>query len=364
MRSAGIENNSDKGKKMITEDYLLNFQEAEIIGDRIIFWALNSNGIFSYDLKNKTLDCLSKTEKYDNAEFLFNGCAAYNSKIFFSPFNSSSICIYETETDEIEYIKLEKKGLFSSVFVYGDKIYFWGFGKNNVKVMLYPSHILQDLDELTDVSITSKPLIVENKVYFTIDEMGGFCEYDLSDGSKFRVHKLESDCKFNTISYAGDCLWFSGDKKKIIAWNTIDNEVQSYPLTLTNVNQDITWNEFFFDNSFVMGKYVYYLPKKTNEIIRIRIDSGTIEIVYVIDGANGGNFIRISDEYGLIVVEGGNHDAICDIFVEKRGTLVRNDEIKVPKGSELEKYICWGSLESRFNTLNRFIRSLTQTNLR
>jgi len=121
----------------------------------------------------------------------------------------------------------------------------------------------------------------------------------------------EIDDKLQTISFDGDNFWLSGHCKKIYIWNEMSDEVKildDFPIGFgiydfnNNQNELLDckskqYNSPAFITSFFAGRYMWFIPFRTNKILYV--DKGTLEInTYYIEDE-----IRTTQDFKVAVLD-------------------------------------------------------------
>lgn len=341
------------------EKFYINAQSAVKNGDYLIFWSLNANSLISYNTVTNEIQALDiERRSPDWPEcFLFNECVNIGDVVYFAPYSSAYICSYDIKKSDIEYIPLGGKGKFSDIFIFNESMYLWGWGKNNVYEFDIQSREKTLIKEIEDVFISSNPVLVNERAFFTTDKKSIVCEYNFIS-REYNEHKIDGgEVAFNTICYKDECLYLSGDDNRIIKWNIENSETNSFVIRNLNIKPEF-WNNFLFNCCKIWGAYIYYSPYKANSLMRFDTINNEIEVVTDFEDATGGNFIEISTETLCFIEEIEDHQAGCDILIEKDGKTCKEDMFWVSYESMISVNAPMSMKESKANSLSRFISAV------
>ena len=270
-----------------------------IEGDKA--WLINGwrDILLSLDLKKETCNYIAQIPNSNQNKFRLNSrCIKIGDDIFCMPDIGDSIWVYGLTDKSFRRILVDNPNhvrlSVMDFWCFNNKLYFLSTGLKKIgevnlkEKVIERYYILAEMSEErlahgikigSDVYCVS---LVSNKVY----------QFSLLTKA-LSVHLIPVDDRgFSTISFDGHRFWLSGYKKKIYIWNREDNSIESLDkipgdlgvYDFSGKRTDILdctkeeYDEPLFVASRVVGRYVWYIPFRTNKILYIDKNSNKIQV--------------------------------------------------------------------------------------
>lgn len=162
----------------------------------------------TYNITKIPLQVDSSTEKWQKG-------IVHRNKIYFLPYNESSILIVDTNNDNVEYVNLQAngKGKYIQGHVYGDRIIAIPYGEHEHYNLVLDFNITNHTYKLLQLDIP----VQDTKMWHTTQMIDGII-YGMPRGEKhdiFFPYRLEYDCmnnNYNLIDISD--VWTDYDKDR------------------------------------------------------------------------------------------------------------------------------------------------------
>ncbi len=268
--------------------------------DRAWFCAGEIAALFCVDMNNWQCEFVAQIPECSFNNFrLFSYCMKYRESILCLPNMGKCIWCYDLKTLQWEKIDVESDGqificsFFNSKSI--DKIFFWNlegevFELNLVKRILEKKY---SLTPKTNEEI-GEYVLVGNELYCVLGKCVHCINIDNGKISSYVISDAKAD--LYTICFDGSNFWLSGFCKEIYVWNLEKGVVKiitEFPewFGIYNFNGNqaalIDCDSFyaieypFFYSSVSLGKYVWFIPMQTNEIIYIDKDTYDVFVLHI-----------------------------------------------------------------------------------
>lgn len=310
---------------------LLNAVNSVYVDGRVWFWGKNINGLFYIDLKRKMCRYVLKQPKTNITDVLvYSSCLAVDKEIYFSPFNSRYICVYDTLKKEANYYDIDSFGEMYHAVHYASWVYFVGT-KRTIRINCR-TKLVEELVDFSNAGIASSPCRVGDSLFSASTERGYINEYDMKTLKVIRHSVNVLDDILSAFCYYNNSVWMAG-YKALYEWDPRSGKINKMELPDGCTSREGIFNNEPFRAGAVIGKCIWFSPYKMNSIIRF--DGKEISVVDVLsDDEVGGEFLHKEKEDICLVIDKYMEDykvsRICDINNDgtglKRGTFVECNE--------------------------------------
>lgn len=253
---------------------------------KIYFIPFNSEYLLIYDINSSSFDMINVGLQSGK----WWGGVLYNNKIYQVPHNSQNVLVIDIQSKTINLVPLGTYGIqkWQNGVVYNDKIYFIPYNHTSIQEFNPITNQISYYEVPIDKNINKKfthGVLYNDKLYCIPYDYNYILEFDLNSKS------------FNIIGF------FSGSNKWINS-TLIDNKVYQTPysndslLIFDLVNKSITykqitsWYSFNFVDSVYLQEYnsIILIPQYGSNIVQIDLD--TNNIFYFLELENSFKWIR------------------------------------------------------------------------
>ncbi len=263
------------------------------------------NALFKVDFETNEFRYIHKFKDYGIENNRKNSlCKKYGDKIFCFPVYGDKIWIYHISQKDFSAIEMPRKRingnlLFSQVFLYKNRIYAVSRGMCAVLRIDVDKEIICDVIDIPKDrgALSGNWIQCENKVLGVYRDRPTVIEIDV-DLKTIRYYDVPGiKGGFSTISFIQDDIFvLSGYQKEIYIWNVEINKADiltefpkdfgRYVICDENdrlmIDYEIKENkEALFLEGIDMGKYIWFIPFRTNKIVYLDKETykiGTLEI--------------------------------------------------------------------------------------
>lgn len=266
---------------------------------RAWFCAGEISAIFCVDLNSGRCDLVAWIPECDIMDFrLYTSCIKENNFIFCIPNMAKYVWYYDVKKMDWGRIEVgNEKQLLMSMPAYdkrNNRIWLFEDAKGGVFEVSLEKKTREKKYQLPDNETMSfyESILVEDEIYC----VSGYKVYCINSEG---IHAYEiSDAKTElcTICYDGRNFWLSGHCKDIYVWNPnrgIVKVLEEFPQQFGFYHfergkdpvvdcSSLFCGDFpFYINSILLGKYIWYIPFRSNEIVYIDIDTYEIHLLEV-----------------------------------------------------------------------------------
>lgn len=253
------------------------------------FCAGQINALFCVDMNSRKCEYIAKIPEGNiNSSRLYPYCAKYENTVFCLPGWGKYIWCYDLDKSVWNKIEIGQTNQLlmytnsynqkkSELWLLEDKtrnIYEINLKKKLIEKKYHISH-----DGNAEYC---EYIIVQNKLYCVYDRIVYCVDMDNSDINKYEISCAKA--ALCTICYDGVNFWLSGYCKEIYVWNPdygVVKVITEFPkqfgiyhfkgneLCLLDCDSFLFEKSHFFFNSIFLGKYIWFIPFQSNEIIYI-----------------------------------------------------------------------------------------------
>lgn len=287
----------------------------------------------------------------------YSSCCAFDHYIVFAPYNCSSICLFDYQTNTADFIPIGRQGLFGyGICVYDNMIFFFGVDDGHM-VLDMRDRKVRIIDELSGIKIRSMVCQVDSFVYAAIDEDGSLLKIDLSDLS-VQSQKVD-DKRIVELCHADEYLWLMFFDGSLTKMDLRTNEKYYLELPDSICDRNGMEDEPAMGTMLKMGDHIYCSPLRKDSFIRINYKTSVFERV-----------CRISDNVYPIRLFSLDRNRIASIMITRKSYDVYGGIVINTDGSIEERPIFMlddeidytpGMNESACSTLKKYIRSITKS---
>lgn len=271
-------------------------------GDNYFYWSDNwwieenlawfvdgeQNILFKVDLLTNQSEFIKRLPSNSDWRFRQNPrCMKYKEEIVCFPDLSKYIWIYyNNKLEKIEIKNPNKERLLINNFwIFEDKIFAISLGlKQIIEINIEQRKIEKYYNLSTQIAGSVK---VNNKIYIVSAVLTQIYEFDLKTKECISYELKTIKDRFHTICFDGNKFWLSGYNKAIYVWDKENNSVKIinnfpesfgiYDYTGNNGNlldcDTIVYDTPTFIDAKFLGKYIWFIPFKTNEILYVNRDT-------------------------------------------------------------------------------------------
>lgn len=228
------------------EKMVLEYDTCCVKGDFLWVSAMKFNGLFKIDLRTKEINfvgCFPYEKLYGRLHL--DRIIEHNNKLYFVPFESNYIHIYDIEKNTFEGIKIERKaGRYHGGIKYGDKIFFISPQTSIILELDTQSNAIKyiHIDEVE--GFIWYPHIYKNKMYLSDINETVLMKIDLTTYEKSII---KNNAKIRLIGHKGQYIYLQ-DK--------IEGEIEVYDLEL---EQSVLKKNVFFDYELIPWQTQNYI---------------------------------------------------------------------------------------------------------
>lgn len=254
-----------------------------------------SNGLYRTDKKTFETELVCRLDEEDNKSSLYGGICLYRDKVVLIPRLAKHIGIWDCSRRKISYIpvklaasKYKEVGKFAGNIVYGKYIFIFGvrcpvimrLDMESLEIKYYESWNKKILPFVVAEKPGALPVFVWKDVV-AIEEYAfapvSCAPFVLCINMKteniqlYRIGKEREG--FSTISWDGKSFWLaSANQKRIVKWNKENDEMISYSAFPEGFHS----SDWALNMSIYMQGIVYFVPSKSNMVIKINTLNGDI----------------------------------------------------------------------------------------
>lgn len=307
----------------------------EIIFENEEYLWLCETAFASLYLYSKTKKRIEKTFFFDKSQekqgYLFHRGVEVNNKIYFSPFASKQIGVFDQESKRFSFIPFDDSftGLaFISAFVYGDNVYFTprnypGFMKLNtltLEVSFINDWVEQILDglELSNGFLCSLGIqISKDEFAVTTARTNALITYNMKTNES-RVYNIgKNEWRYKNLCFDGKDFWLLPRRNSpIVRWNRETNDLTEY---YSNNLSECGDKPLFYSIEFFNNK-IWILPNAVDFALSINPQNGEIKKMDELNDIWG---YRICSPTKMACVTSWVNDLFLYVFDSKSGELIK-----------------------------------------
>lgn len=269
--------------------------------DKAWFCAGDINALFCVDMNSGQCEFVARVPECDFRNFrLYSYCIKYGDNIFCLPNIADCIWCYDLKKEIWEKIEIGNKNqIVMSTTAYwkmGSRVWLSEDRTDRIfqvnlekKVIEKEYHFLSSGSEVFDGCI-----LVENELYCIADDKVYCINTDNADTRAYEI--FDAKAGLATICYDGCNFWISGFYKEIYVWNPeqgIMKILTEFPkqFGIYNFNKSgsalVDYDSFystelpFFLVSIPLGKYIWYIPLQSNDILYIDKETYKINVLEI-----------------------------------------------------------------------------------
>ena len=330
--------------------YGLYFDNCIKLGDIIWFSAANYNGLYRYNLKNKSTE---RVTIFPNEEMwqmaLYHSMCLYHDSLVFIPHWAKRISIYNTKTEMISQIEMPDfvvqlcdEPNFLCGVVYRDMLYMIGYkysGIIKVDLKTKECKIIYEADEWVNVSMEpyfGEVAVEDNYIYIPCQFQNSVLILDMNydKAEKKRVGK-DSNRYCRIVKDGQNFYLIDKNTNNFVSWN-VENDIW--------YETEVCFKEPYFDALIVYSKkYIWVISVLSGEICIVEKDTGKSQNAYLRNKPVVEYAVTCND--GVYFVDGctGNW-----YFVDIQGTIT-NLHIKIEEPENIGMEEIWkGFSPARF----------------
>jgi hypothetical protein len=330
----------------------------EIIFENEDYMWLCETAFASLYLYNKAKKIIEKTFFFDKSQekqgYLFHRSVEVNNKIYFSPFASKHIGVFDLKSNRFSFIPFDDSftGLaFISAFVYGYNVYFTprnypGFMKLNTLTLEvsfindWVEQIMDDLELSNDFLCSLGIQISKDEFAVTTARTNALIIYNMRTNES-KVYKIgNKEWRYKHLCFDGKDFWLLPRRNApIVRWNRETNDLTEYYSNYISECGDKTlfYSIEFFDNQ------IWILPNAVDFALSINPKNGEIKKLEELNDIWG---FRMCSPTKMACVTSWVNDSFLYVFDSKSGELIKighetviNEKILPPTQKEwLERY--------------------------
>lgn len=274
--------------------------KAAIKDNKIWFFGGSFNSLFCADIHSRTcrmvldISCdFFEERKHTVSENVEN-------KIFFFPVYGGNVKVFHQDDNSISTINIinsDEKMIVLDVHQINNKLYAVSRKLKNIYVIDIENERLIETIDLSEINMVGHCCTVEDSIFILDSANTDIYEINVLLKTK-KTHSI--NCLFSrffSISYCNDRFWLSGDKKAIYIWDkkTSNNEcITNFPREFGVIKEDgegeiyvdsniSEMTEPFFFKSIGFDNGVYFIPFRTNHILKINPQNYSVNIVHIED---------------------------------------------------------------------------------
>ncbi len=256
-----------------------------IEGDRAWFCGGEINALFCVDMNNGQCELVARIPECAIVDFRLNSyCMKYKDIILCLPSEAKCIWCYDLKKDAWEKIPVDNK---EQIFYYqenNNQIFFWDYAGWLYKMDLEEKKVRKIFFKKFQKEEMPQYVIVEDKLYH-VRGSKILC-LDLNDNDIqeviYEIPHIKAD--LFTICFDGTNFWLSGHAKEICVWNPeagVVRMITDFPeqfgfyhfeqgeIPYLDRESYIDTKSALFEFSIAIGKYVWFIPDRSNDIIFI-----------------------------------------------------------------------------------------------
>lgn len=263
--------------------------------EKIWFPAGNYNALFCYEKNNNMIHFVNKFPISNNNNIfrLFSAGMRYKENIFFAPYHSKSIVVYNIENDTFNEISLLQKKSeaipFRKIIKIEDYLYFISSAVKPVIVVMniytYQFKVYEyDVPaKISKLDFVTRDVLCENsKIFWGINKTNIIIEFDLKT-TKFILREVPINDVIGTLAFYEKSFWISG-KNGIYQWiheSKIVNRFIEFPSDygmlivydkekkyIEGFNEGFSkWGCPFFKSEVVNNKIIFFAAEMNMSIL-------------------------------------------------------------------------------------------------
>ena len=356
------------------------FEDAYINENDMWFASSSFNGLFYMNRETGKTEYIGEFIGEELSEIrLYSKVVKVDNKLFFIPFNATSIAEYDMENNQFKRIEIEDneiKKKFLSYAVFENYIYlmplFYGriirfnFKIEKINYMEYWNKKIEKFKIIKGIWFRDVFQINE-KLYCPFYQKNLIMIFDLKNENMEVVELGKETDLFQGIEYDGEKFWLIPEKRGYIAcWKKGEKRIsyiKDFPKSFEFQNQDVP----FLSTSFSNGK-VWILPCYANSILQIDVQTNKIhnisfEIKKPINRLNPDTFWEFggihSDNNEVILYQ---FNTLGMIVFDKKGKIKSIQKVTLPETMRKEDMIKYSLkniygefIEEDYYSLNTYI---------
>ncbi|MBR4981571.1 MAG: hypothetical protein IKY94_03310 [Lachnospiraceae bacterium] len=252
--------------------------------DRKLYFksAFDYPGTYCYDLNQNRLFVIEENNnKEEWISFAYGEAVAVKSKVIFIPRNNSYMCIYDTKSGRMSYMKKKYDENYYYGLEYGNKIFMVPSETDNVdRIMAYNDEkdtIEYPFENLKfKVGIKGYGCISGKNLYLPIKNKKQVLKIEIENNRFQCVDVNIGELEVESITYLKDSFYFAGNKAYIIKWDGME-QCKRISFKLENENEQVALygraNYFNGELIFVNGAKgsIYKLNVDTEKVIEKQV---------------------------------------------------------------------------------------------
>ena len=267
--------------------------------DKAYFCGARISVLFCMDMNSLQCEVVSRIPKCDIYDFRAHPyCLKYQDNIICLPGTGKDIWLYDIKKNVWEKIEIghEEQLIISMSSYRRNESKIWLLEYDSGKIFQVDLR-KRTVDKEYNISSDDKKIyyggyvVVQNKLYAAAENKVSCINIDNKEITIYEIPDLKAE--LYTICYDGFNFWLSGYCKEIYIWNPEQGIVK----VITEFPKQFGFYHFhetpyidctsffcpedssFFEYSFLLGKYMWYIPNKSNGIIYI--DKETYKVSFL-----------------------------------------------------------------------------------
>lgn len=277
----------------MSENWWIEKEKAYFCGTRI-------SALFCVDLNSLQCEIVSWLPEHNRFDFFVNPyCMKYKDAVVCLPGTGNKIWLYDTKKEAWKKIEIENTGQLiismESCKHANGKVWLLEYDTGKILQVDYHKGNVERKYQLSydgEEIYYGEYVIVQDKLYTTVrNRVYGV---DVGNGNILIYEIPDVKVGLFTICYDGVNFWLGGYGKEIYIWNPEQGLVKSltefpkeFGIYHFHEAPDIDCATFsntadespFFEHSFVLGKYIWYIPNQSNGIVYV--DRETYKIYFL-----------------------------------------------------------------------------------
>ncbi|MBD5448775.1 MAG: hypothetical protein HDR28_01175 [Lachnospiraceae bacterium] len=270
-----------------------------IEGNRAWFCGGEINALFCMNMNSGQCELLARIPECDFRNYrLYSYCMKYGDNVFCLPRIANVIWCYDLKKKIWEKIEIGSKNqLVMSTTAYkkmDNRIWLLEDGTGRILEVNLEQKVKEKEYNLFTygTEVCDGCLLVGNKLYYIADDKVYCINIDNADISVYDIDGVRA--RLATICYDGNNFWMSSFCKEIYIWNPKQGVVKvitefpkqfgvynfnRYTLGLVDCDSFYSTEYPFFIMSIFLGKYIWYIPFQSNEILYIDKETHKMNIL-------------------------------------------------------------------------------------
>ena len=259
-----------------------------------------TNILFQIDLNTQECKLIAELPNIEKNTFRLNPrCIKYENDIYCMPDTGDCIWVYQLECEQFTQIQINtppKVRLGVNFFwIYNEKI--WAVSVGLSKILEIDTNG-KKIDNYYNIGgQISTTIMVQDSIYCVSPVKNCIYQFDLV--TKKCIEHIIPNVKggLRTICFNSDSFWLSGYHKEIYIWNKEKNMVKmldKFPIEFGIYNYEKN-NKLILDcdsdcydvatflSSIFVGRYIWFIPFRTNRIIYVDKDTYEINVFEILE---------------------------------------------------------------------------------